>query len=145
MPTNTMNIGVDYSFSYFDGASGILLDISDIEDVTITAMKHDIKAMPYNNLPRYDYVDDGFRIEFSIVRTSATLENYMITRSQQLLNGTVRQPGFLNQAIINPDGSTSRYQYVNCVIFLTDHGNISRDKPVKLKLEGMASAKTQIA
>lgn len=145
MPTNSMNTGVDYSFSYFDGASGQLLDISDIEDVNIVALKHDIKGQPYNNYPRYDYIDDGFRIEFSILRTSATLENYMVTRSQQLQSGTVRQPGFLNQSVINPDGSTSRYQYVNCVVFLTDHGNISRDKPVKLKLEGMASAKTQIA
>jgi hypothetical protein len=31
------------------------------------------------------------------------------------------------------------------VVFLTDHGSVSRDKTVTLKLEGMASDKVQIA
>jgi len=57
----------------------------------------------------------------------------------------VQNPGYLNESIINPDGSVSRYQYTNFVVFLTDHGQISRDKVVTLKLEGMASDKVAIS
>ena len=59
--------------------------------------------------------------------------------------GAVQQPGYLQQTITNPDGSITRFQYTKMVIFLTDHGDISRDKPVTLVLEGMASDKVQIA
>ena len=50
-------------------------------------------------------------------------------------------PGYLQQTINNPDGRISRFQYTDMVIFLTDHGNISRDKQVTLTLEGMAATR----
>ena len=52
---------------------------------------------------------------------------------------------FSGMGTVNPDGSISRYQYTGFVVFLTDHGSISREKTVTLKLEGMASDKIQIA
>lgn len=145
MPVNGMNVGVDYSILYFSGTTGQLIDLGDVQDVNIVAMKHDIKSMPYNNTPRYGYVPDGYRIEFTITRTGSTLEDLMVTFSQNFNIGAVQQPGYLNESIINPDGSVRRYQYTNFVVFLTDHGNISRDKVVTLKMEGMASDKVQIA
>jgi hypothetical protein len=140
-----MNVGVDYSITYYDSTSGALIDLGDVQNVQITALKHDIKSMPYNRPPRYGFVPDGFRIEFTITRTGSTLEDLMVTLSQNFNAGSVQKPGYLNEAITNPDGSVRRYQYTNFVVFLTDHGNISRDKIVTLKLEGMASDKVQIA
>jgi hypothetical protein len=69
MPVNGMNVGVDYSLIYFDGASGALVNLGDVQNVNITALKHDIKTMPYNDVPRYGYVPDGFKIDFTINRT----------------------------------------------------------------------------
>lgn len=145
MPINGMNVGVDYSLLYFDGSSGALVDLGDVQDVKIIALKHDIKNMPYNNDPSYGYVDDGFKIDFSITRTGPAIENFMVQASANFRAGAVQKPGFLQQTINNPDGSISRYQYQKMVIFLTDHGNISRDAVVKLALEGYASRKVQIA
>jgi hypothetical protein len=145
MPVNGMNVGVDYSLMFYDGTSGTLVDLGDVQNVVITALKHDIKSMPYNTDPRYAYVQDGFRIEFTITRTSSALEDFMVQASANFDAGNVMKAGYLNQSITNPDGSTSRYQYTQMVIFLTDHGNISRDKAVTLKLEGYASNKIQIA
>jgi len=145
MPVNGMNVGVDYSISFYDGTSGTLIDFGDIQNVKITAQKHDIKSMPYNKVPRYGYVPDGFKIDFTITRTGSIIEDFMVAAEASFNAGNVQSPGFLNETIINPDGSVSRYQYTSFVIFLTDHGDISRDKTVTLALTGMASTKVQIA
>ncbi|MBR0693676.1 hypothetical protein [Bradyrhizobium lablabi] len=145
MPVNGMNTGVDYALFYFDGATGALVDLGDVQNVKIIALKHDIKSMPYNRVPRYGYVPDGFKIDFSITRTGAALEDFMVAASASFNAGAIQKPGYLQETIINPDGSISRYQYTEMVIFLTDHGEISRDKPVTLALEGMSSEKVPIA
>ncbi len=140
-----MNTGQDYSIMFYDGASGTIVDLGDIQNVRKQALKHDIKSAPYNKLPRYGYVPDGYRFQFTITRTGPALEDFMVQAEANFNQGKVQKPGFLNETITNPDGSVSRYQYTQFVIFLDDHGDISRDKPVTLKLEGMASSRVAIA
>src|SRR5271170_2703723 len=101
MPVNAMNVGVDYSFQFFSGQTGALVNLTDVQDVVITANKHDIKTMPYNNVPRFGYVPDGFKIEFTITRSLSILEDLMVTYSQAFNTGAVIQPGFLNETINN--------------------------------------------
>jgi hypothetical protein len=145
MPINGLNVGVDYSISFFDGTSGTLLDFGDVQNVKITALKHDIKSMPYNQPPTYGFIPDGYKIDFTITRTSSTLEDFMVAAEASFNAGNNQSAGFLNETINNPDGSVSRYQYGNFVIFLTDHGDIARDKTVTLSLTGNASTKISIA
>jgi hypothetical protein len=145
MPVNGMNVGVDYSISYYDGTSGTLIDLGDVQDVKISAQKHDIKSMPYNAPPRYGFVPDGFKIDFTITRTGSAIEDFMVAAEASFNAGQVQSAGYLNETITNPDGSVSRYQYTGFVVFLTDHGNISRDKNVTLSLTGYASTKVSIA
>lgn len=140
-----MNVGVDYTLSYFESSSGTLIDLGDVQNVKIIANKHDISSKPYNQVPRYGYVPDGFKIDFSITRVGSVLEDLMVTFSANFNAGNIITPGFLNQSINNPNGTVRRYQYTNFVVFLTDHGEISREKVVSLKLEGMASDKIIIA
>lgn len=139
-----MNTGTDYSISYYDGASQTLVNLGDVQNVKITAMKHDIKSMPYNAPPRYAYINDGYKVDFTITRTGSSLEDFAVLNETNFNSGTVQSPGVLNQTTTNPDGSISRYQYTSFVIFLTDHGDISRDKVVTLTMEGMASTKIPI-
>lgn len=145
MPQNKMNVGADYTFSCYDGTTGALQDFNDIESLKITAGKHDLASRPYNDDPRFGYMPDGFKIEFDIVRTDSSLEDYAVLQNQNVDRGVVMNPGFLNESVINPNGTTSRYQYTNFVWFVTDHGDISREKVVKIHVEGMASRKVQIA
>lgn len=145
MPINGMNVGADYSISYYESASGTLIDLGDVQTVGIVAGKHDIKSSPYNKVPRFGFVPDGFKINFTITRTGSILEDLMVTFAQNFQSGGIQTPGFLNQAINNPDGTVRRYQYTNLVVFLTDHGDISREKVVTLKLEAAASDKIIIA
>jgi hypothetical protein len=144
MPVNGMNVGTDYTISYYDGPSGSIINLGDVQDVSISAQKHDIKSMPYNGVPRYGYVPDGFKIEFTITRQGSVLEDLGVNFSANFNNGVVQSPGYLNQTTVNTDGSITRYQYTNLVIFLTNHGNISRDKIVSQKLEAWASDKVKI-
>jgi len=145
MPVNAMSVGVDYSFSWFRGDTGALVDLGDVQSIRITAQKHDIKTMPYNDVPRYGYVPDGYRIEFVITRGNATLEDYIVDYSAAFNASEILLPGFLNESIHNADGTTSRYQYTNCVMYLVDHGDISREKTVPIRLEGLSSDKVRIA
>lgn len=145
MPVNGMNVGVDYTITYFESTSGSLINLGDVQDVKIAAMKHDIKSSPYNQVPRFGFVPDGYKIDFTITRASSTLEDLMVTFGQNFNAGNVQGAGYLNETIINPDGTVSRYQYTGFVVFLTSHGDISREKVVTLTLEGMASDKVKIA
>lgn len=145
MPVNGMNVGVDYQILYFESSSGQIINMGDVQNVRIIGQKHDIKSMPYNGLPRFGYVNDGYRIDFTITRTGSAIEDFFVQLNQNFNAGQVITPGFLQQNITNPDGTIRRYQYVNFVAFMTDHGDISREKTVMLKVEGMASDKIQIA
>jgi hypothetical protein len=145
LSVNNINVGTDYSLSYYDGNQGVIVDLGDVQNVKIVALKHEIKSMPFNNVPRYGFVPDGFRIDFSIVRTSNTLEALAVGFSRTFNQGVVINAGYLNETVNNPDGSVSRYQYTNVVVFLDDHGDISREKPIMLRLTAMASDKVTIA
>jgi hypothetical protein len=145
MPANNINVGPDYQFLYYDGATGALIDLGDVQTVRITSQKHDLKSMPYDDVPRFAYVPDGFRIEFTLVRNVPTWENFQVAYDQAFNNGNIILPGVLNESINNPDGSVSRYQYQGCAMHLNDHGDISRERPAMLRLEGLASEKVQIS
>lgn len=145
MPVNGMNVGVDYTITYYESASGGLINLGDVQDVKIAAMKHDIKSAPYNQVPRYGYIPDGYKIDFTITRNGSILEDLMVAFSAAFNAGNVQGAGYLNETIVNADGSIRRYQYTNFVVFLTSHGDISREKTVTLVLEGMASDKVPIA
>src|SRR5258708_3366808 len=101
MPINGMNVGVDYSLSFYESVSSKLVDLGDVQSVAITALKHDINSKPYNQLPRYGYVPDGYKVDFSITRTGSILENLMVTFSTNFNAGNIITPGFLNQSINN--------------------------------------------
>ena len=145
MSVNGMNVGTDYTFSYFSGQTGQLVNFGDVQNVNVTAQKHNIATRPYNAVPRFGYVPDGFKIDFTITRAVSLLEDISIAYSQAFNVGAVIQPGFLNETILNNDGTVSRYQYTNCVVFVTHHGDISREKTVTIRVEGMASDKISIA
>jgi len=145
MPTNAGNTGVDYSFGYYDGNSGAMVDLGDVQDVKIKAQKHDLSNRPYNGPPKFDYVPDGYKIDFTITRTVSTLEDLAVTREANFNAGSGNKAGYLSEAVNNTDGTTSRYQYTGFVFFMSDHGSISREKTVTITGEGMASKKVQIA
>lgn len=141
MPTNGMNTGVDYTISYYDSKSGGLVNLGDVQNVKIIALKHDLKSSPFNAPSRYAFAPDGYKIDFTITRTGSQLEDLAVLNEASYNNGQIQSPGFLNQTITNPDGSISRYQYTNFVVFLTDHGDVAREKVTTQTLEGMASQK----
>jgi hypothetical protein len=140
-----MNVGIDYSITYYDANSGGLINLGDVQSVKINAGKHDISTRPYNGPPRFGFIPDGYKIDFSITRSGSQLEDLAVLNETNFNAGQVQSPGVLNETVTNPDGSVSRYQYTGFVVFLTDHGDVSREKVVTLTLEGMASSKVKIA
>ena len=145
MPTNAGVAGVDYAFGFYDANTGALVDLGDVQNVKITAKKHDVVNRPYNRPPSFDYIPDGYQIEFTITRTVSTLEDLAVTREANFNAGKGNKAGYLSESINNTDGSVSRYQYTGFVFFLTDHGEVSREKIVTIKGEGMASQKNKIS
>jgi len=69
------------------------------------------------------------------------MEGLMVINEANFNNGQIMSPGYLNETITNPDGTLSRYQYQNFVVFMTDIGDISRERVVSQRMEGMASVK----
>ena len=145
MPVNNMNVGVDYSFGYYDANTGTLVNLGDVQNIRRTVQKHDVASRPYNAPPRFDYVPDGHSFEFTITRTKSDLDDLMVTREANFNSGKVNQPGYLNETVTNTDGSISRYQYTGFVFFMNDPGEVARDTVVTVKCEGRASQKVPIA
>src|SRR6516225_12182774 len=145
MTVNTMNVGRDYTFGLYDSNQGIIQDLGDIQNVRITSQKHDIVSRPYNQPPKFGYIPDGYRVDFTITRTGSQLEDLMVLNETQFNNGQIMSPGYLNETITNPDGSISRYQYQNFVVFMTDVSDIARERIVSQRMEGMASKKIQLS
>lgn len=145
MAVNAMSVGRDYSFAYYDADSGQIVDMGDLQNVRITANKHAIKSMPYNGVPRFGYIPDGYAISFEITRTGSALEDFQLAANTRFNRGQSTRAGFLNETVTNEDGSVSRYQYTGFVFWVGDIGTITREAPVKMTGEGMASDKVRIA
>jgi len=144
MPSNAGNIGIDYSIQFFDGVTGALQDLGDVQNVKFTALKHDLKNMPYNNNPIYDYINDGHKVTFTITRTDSRWDVFQATREANILAGITNTSGTLQKSI-NDGTSTSRFLYTQFVFWIPELGDISREKLVQVQGEGMASAMIKIA
>jgi hypothetical protein len=145
LPINGFNVGNDYFFAVYDGNTGSLVSFDDIENVKIEARKHDIEVRPYNSDPLFGFVPDGYTLEFDVIRTDSDIEDAAVNYNALFDAATVWQPGTFNETIKNPDGTQSAYQYTNFVWFLTNHGEIKREKEVKLHIQGKASNKVPLA
>ena len=145
MSVNGMSVGKDYAVSFYDSNTNALVDFGDVQNFKIQPQKHDLKNMPYNGDPKFGYIADGYKFSFSIVRTSASLEAWQLAMNAVFNSGGNVKSGFLNVAVTNPDGSVSRYQFANFVFFVTDLGEVSREKMVAITAEGAASSMQQIS
>ena len=145
MPSNAGTIGVDYSIQFYDGVTGQLQDLGDVQNFKLTTMKHDLKNMPYNSDPVYDYMSDGHKFSFTITRTDSRWDSFQVTREANVRNGIKNTSGVLNKSITNADQSVSRFQYQKFVFWINDLGDVSREKLVQVQAEGMASSMIQIA
>lgn len=145
MSVNNMSTGQDYAVFFFDGNTGNLVSLGDVQDVHVHSMTHLIKTSPYNNPSRYGYIYDGYKVDFTITRSGAELEDFFVAAEANFNAGALQKPGVLQETVTNPDGTISRYQYTNFVIYMPDRGQISKDKPVTMTVEGHASQKIKIA
>ncbi|MFH7191632.1 hypothetical protein ACHWGL_32590, partial [Klebsiella pneumoniae] len=73
------------------------------------------------------------------------LEDFQLAANTRFNQGNHERAGYLNETVRNPDGTVSRYQYTGFVFWLTDIGDVSREKNVNMKAEGWASDKVKIA
>ncbi|KTS09731.1 hypothetical protein SB2_11795 [Methylobacterium radiotolerans] len=145
MPINNMSVGRDYDLVFVDGNTGQPLDLGDVQSFRISAVKHDIKSMPYNAAPRFGYIADGYRFSFTITRIGPALEDFQLAQTAAFEAGQHVTSGYLNETVRNPDGTVSRYQYQGFVFWCGDLGDVSRDQNVKVSAEGMASQKVRLA
>jgi hypothetical protein len=91
---NGMNVGRDYSYVFIDPNTGGPIDFGDIQGIKITPTKHDIKSSPYNDVPRFGYIPDGYSIAFTMVRTNSNLENWQLLMNNLFNSAAPFAPGF---------------------------------------------------
>src|SRR5438128_749543 len=110
MSVNGMSVGRDYNLSYYDNTTGGIVDLGDVQNVTITQQQHLLSNRPYNRRPSFGYIADGYSITFKITRTGRELEDFALLQQHAFDAGTPIRSGFLNETI-NDDDGTVRYQY----------------------------------
>ena len=139
-----MSLGVDYNFGLYDANTGTVIKMGDVQQITMTHLKHDVKSMPYNANPRYAHVPDGYQGTFRLIRTGPALENLQLALNARFNTGTPMLPGFINETVIEPNNTVSKYQYINVDFTLVDVGDISREKNVTQTVHWFASDKVQL-
>ena len=144
MSVSGQTVGQSYTIGLYDGTTGSLVDLGQVQNFRSTAQKHNIKSMPYNAPPIYGYIPDGFQGRFSIVRTSPALENLFLQLVSLFNDGGDLVAGYINETVRETGGALSRYQYTQSVFFLTESVDVSRDKNVTITVEWMASEKINL-
>ena len=145
MPANGLNVGVDFSFGLFDANTSSTLNLGDVQSVKETAQKHDISSRPYNAIPKFAIVPDGYSGSMTVVRTGSQMEKLQIQLSNNFNNGVAILPGYLTKIVTDPDGSVSKFQYTGVAFFMNDIGDVSREKTVTQTIEWKAGDKQQLA
>jgi hypothetical protein len=145
MSANGLNVGVDFSFFWYDNNTGTIVDFGDVQSVNISGQKHDIASRPYNQVPTFAFIPDGYKGTFEVVRVDSSLEDLQIQINQSFNAGSQIKSGYLNEVVNNPDGSVSTYQYVKSVFYVTKVVDVSREKVVTMSIEMMASDKVKIS
>ncbi len=145
MPINGMNVGRDYNFGLFDPLTSALVELGDVETVDVKPMKHEISSRPYNDVPKFGFIPDGYQGTFTITRTGSQLEDLQLALNEAFNAGQIIRAGYLNETVTDPDGTVAKYQYQGCVFHVDDLGQISREKTVKQKVEFKASRKIKLA
>lgn len=145
MPVNGQSVGQDYTIGLYDFNTATDVPLGSVQDFKESALKHDIKNMPYNQVPVYGYIPDGYSGTFTIVRTGPALENLHLQIKNNFNNGKSILAGYINQTINESGGAQSRYQYINVVFFLTDSGTVQRDQNIKMTMAWMASDKVLVS
>lgn len=144
MSINNMTVGKDYTIVLFDRNTNAIIELDDVQNFSITARKNDINSSPYNAVPRFGYIPDGYEMKFELVRINSALENYQLDAAARFNSGEHQLAGFLNETVTDADGSIHKYQYINFVFWLGDLGEVTRDKTVSMRAEGMASDKIRL-
>lgn len=139
MPVNRINVGIDYTFGFFEANTGQIINFGDIQSFKEDPIKHDVASHPYNGMPRFGYVPAGFKGSFTIKRTGPELENLLIAMKTVFYAGKNVQSGFINKWINNTDNTQSRYQYTLAVFWVGQLASSSREKEVEQTVEWMAS------
>jgi hypothetical protein len=145
MPVNGMNTGRDFSFGVYDQNIGVIVDFGDIQYFEIDAHKANIVSRPYNGLPKFGYVPDGYAGTFQIVRTKADVEQLQIKLSALFNTGGSVLPGFINYTVNNPDGSVARYQVTGAVFWMNKIASGSREKTIDQTVEWLGSDNVLVA
>lgn len=145
MPVNGLSVGIDYTLSYYDSTSKAVVDLGDVQNVKISAPKHNVESRPYNGKVKMGYIPDGYRFTFTIVRTGPELESYQLTQDANFYNGVPTTGGYMNETVTEGDGSVSRYQYTDFVFAVTEVAELSREGTIRLQCEGFASDKVPLA
>src|SRR5450631_3930559 len=145
MPSNGLNTGVDFSFGLFDANTSSTLNLGDVQSVKETAQKHDISSRPYNAVPKFAYIPDGYSGSMTVVRTGSQMEKLQITLANNFNNGVAILAGYLNKIVVDPNGTVSKFQYTGVVFFMGEIGDVSREKTVTQTITWMASDKQQLA
>lgn len=106
---------------------------------------HQINSNPLNSTPIFTDIENGWRGQFDVDRSSADLDSLIAAKEAAFWSaGTIGQ-GTIYQYITEKDGSTTTWEYTGCSIRLSDAGRWQSENKTSQRLEFNASTRTKIS
>lgn len=99
----------------------------------------DEKRIGLDGEARHLITHEGWKGSFEIDRFDSTLDDYWAQAEAAYYAGQTLPYATIQETIQEPSGQISQYRYEKVVLKVTDIGSREGNKPVKMKLEFMAS------
>ncbi len=151
MTTNFVNPGV---FTIGPNCSISILDQNNNEIPIGLGTQINFMASPVNQRVPVNLIqgikedvifDQGWRGEFSIQRSTGSLDIYWSTLEAQVRSGVIRPTFTILQNVNESDGTVSQITFYNCALTYDDGGNFANEEVVTQKLSFTSPARIVVS
>lgn len=145
MSLDGLSAGISHTLSFVDPVQGTLQFTTAIKSFTSKPDTQTDKFVQMDGRVRHPKFHTGGSGSFVVGRDSSYIDDYFINQQNQYLSGQNQVDVTITETILESDGSTTQYQYVNCVLSLDDSGEWSGTAIVEEHVSFMYEKKTKLS
>jgi hypothetical protein len=142
MSLNGFSVGSDYSYKV-NTPTGILR-LPQLTEFTGNPQYVEQKIVKIDGTISYLQFPDGHGGSFSVERNSGALDSYFAAKEANYYAGGTTAPGFINETVVNPDGSVQKFRYEGVELKYADSGTKTGQNSVKQRIDWTASRKIEV-
>jgi hypothetical protein len=144
MPIGNYNVGRDVTLTVY-GQNGGVLALNLITDFESNQETHDVQVKGMDGVVRHLMLPNGWKGKFDLTRANSNLDDYFAQIESNYYGGQNVNYASIMETVVNPDGSTSQFQFTGVMMKLSNAGMWKGDSEVKQTIDFVASRRQKIS